>query len=88
MTAQACQSCGMPLNDQVLGTEANGAKSEEYCTYCYENGAFKQPELTLQQMIDLCVPFMVEEGMAEAEARAILSAQLPVLKRWQGATAG
>ena len=25
-----CQSCGMPLNGQVLGTNANGSKNEDY----------------------------------------------------------
>ena len=35
-----CQSCGMPLTDEVLGTNADGSKSEEYCIYCYKDGAF------------------------------------------------
>lgn len=36
-----CQSCGMPLqNEADYGTEAGGARSEEYCTYCYQNGGF------------------------------------------------
>ena len=30
-----CQSCGMPLTDEVLGTNADGSKNEEYCMYCY-----------------------------------------------------
>lgn len=79
-----CQSCGMPLPEEnVYGTEAGGAKTAEYCMYCYEEGAFKQPELTMEQMIEVCVPFMTEEGMPEAEARAILGRQLPTLKRWK-----
>jgi len=80
----ACQSCGMPMNDPaVRGTEANGAHTEEYCMDCFENGAFKQPELTMEQMADICVGYMVEEGMEEAKARAILESQLPTLKRWK-----
>ena len=36
-----CQSCGMPLqNEADYGTEAGGGRSEEYCTYCYQNGGF------------------------------------------------
>ena len=36
-----CQSCGMPLlGEQDKGTEAGGARSEDYCTYCYQDGAF------------------------------------------------
>ena len=25
-----CQSCGMPLTDEVLGTNADGSKNEDY----------------------------------------------------------
>ena len=36
-----CQSCGMPLRTpEVHGTCAAGEKSEDYCIYCYQNGAF------------------------------------------------
>ena len=28
-----CQSCGMPLTNDVLGTNADGSKNEEYCMY-------------------------------------------------------
>lgn len=83
MTQTFCQSCAMPLKDEVLATEANGEKNPDYCIYCYENGAFKQPDLTMDEMIQVCVPFMVEEGMAQDEATRILKEQLPTLKRWQ-----
>src|SRR5947209_90843 len=47
-----CQSCGMPLmmDPQGGGTEAGGAKSAEYCSHCYQNGAFTLPDLTAAQM--------------------------------------
>ena len=37
-----CQSCGMPLTDDVLGTNSDGSKNEDYCMYCYRNGKFLQ----------------------------------------------
>lgn len=83
MEQQFCQSCSMPLtSDEVKGTEQNGQKSEEYCVYCYENGVFKQPEITMQEMIDVCVGYMKEDGMAEQEARTLLNQVMPNLKRW------
>lgn len=83
MCGQFCQSCGMPLNDEALyGTEANGSKTSEYCLYCYGKGVFKQPDLTIEQMIEICVPFMKESGMAEEESRSLLTKHLPMLKRW------
>jgi hypothetical protein len=33
-------------------------------------------------MIEGCVPFMIKEGMPEAQARKLLSEQLPQLRRW------
>ncbi|MDF2570017.1 MAG: transcriptional regulator [Sporomusa sp.] len=78
-----CQSCGMPLNDQeLLGTESSGAKTEEYCMYCYEGGQFKQPDLTIEGMIETCVPHMKGHGLTEAAARKLLRDHLPKLKRW------
>lgn len=80
---QACQSCGMPLHGtEQLGTKEDGSKHAEYCLYCYEQGAFKQPDLTIDQMVEICVPFMVEEGMEEGKAREMMVHYLPTLKRW------
>jgi hypothetical protein len=83
-----CQSCGMPMPEaELLGSEQDGTKNEDYCIYCYEAGEFKQPDLTLQGMTDLCTGFMVEEGMDEAAAHKLLAATLPSLKRWKTAAA-
>ena len=40
MEQQFCQSCGIPLTDENRATNANGSRSEDYCMYCYKNGAF------------------------------------------------
>lgn len=79
-----CQSCGMPMQEEaIMGTEKDGTKNSEYCIYCYENGDFKQPDITLQGMNDLCIGFLVQEGMPEGQARQLLAEQLPRLKRWR-----
>ncbi|QIL51147.1 hypothetical protein G7084_07505 [Weissella coleopterorum] len=46
-----CQSCAMPLNTNILGTEADGSRSQKYCTQCYLNGQFVQPNLTFDEMV-------------------------------------
>lgn len=82
-----CQSCGMPMpTEDLLGTNKEGQKIEDYCVYCYEDGAFKQPDITLQEMADICTGYLVQEGMDEAVARKLLDEQLPHLKRWRGVT--
>jgi len=83
MEQKYCQSCGMPMNEEFYGTEGNNEKNQEYCIYCYENGAFKQPDLTMDQMIEACVPYMKNKGMKEEEARALMNSCLPQLKRWK-----
>ena len=81
-----CQSCAMPLEKpEDFGTERDGSKSVDYCHYCYADGAFSG-EMTMEEMIEGCVPFSLEAGAyptAEA-ARAGMRAFFPTLKRWAG----
>lgn len=83
MSTLYCQSCGMPMTEpQEFGSERNGEKSKDYCVYCYEQGEFKQPNITLPEMIQICIPHMTETGMDEQQARNILNNTLPKYKRW------
>nr|WP_093470970.1 zinc ribbon domain-containing protein [Paenibacillus popilliae] len=47
-----------------------------------KGGAFKQPDMTMEEMIEVCVPFVVKNGMEEQAARSMLRSYLPTLKRW------
>ena len=85
MEEKFCQSCGMPLADNtVLGTNEDGSKNSEYCKYCFQNGTFTE-ELTMDEMIEKCVPMMLDEntGMTERSARTMMRSLLPKLKRWK-----
>lgn len=86
MEQKFCQCCGMPMGDDLslFGTEADGSKSEDYCFYCYERGEFNFPG-TMEEMIDLCVPPMVQAnpGMTAKQAREMMMEFFPKLKRWQ-----
>ena len=45
-----CQSCGMPFyQEKDHGTEADGSPSEEFCSWCYRDGAFLEDE-TLEEL--------------------------------------
>ncbi|MFB5269623.1 effector binding domain-containing protein [Paenibacillus enshidis] len=82
-TNEQCQSCGMPINSEELaGTAANGSLVYDYCKYCYQNGSFTQPDITMEDMIRLSIPFLLQEGWEEEAARSMLSKTLPLLKRW------
>lgn len=85
MNEKFCQSCGMPIEDKSLrGTESDGSLSAEYCRYCYQNGSFSKDE-TMEEMIESCIPFMLEDGSckSEEEARNALLKVIPNLKRWK-----
>ena len=80
-----CQSCSMPMgSDDKFGTEADGSRNEDYCFLCYKDGAFLQPDATLEGMIDLVARFMSEKmGMTPEDAKAQAQGFIPTLKRWR-----
>lgn len=80
-----CQSCGMPFKQdpQGGGTEADGSKSLEYCSYCYSSGAFHKPDLdTPEKMQAFCIVKMKELGMPGFLAW-IFTRSIPRLSRWR-----
>lgn len=81
-----CQCCGMPMGDGdgLYGTNADGSKNADYCSYCFEKGAFKF-QGTMEEMIEICIPHMVaaNPGMGEEEARKGMHSWFPTLKRWK-----
>ena len=82
---RVCQSCGMPMNKDPRGggTNADGSKSAEYCSYCYTDGMFCSPEIdTPRKMQDFCIGKMKEMGMPGFVAW-IFTRGIPKLKRWK-----
>ena len=77
-----CQSCGMPLDKpELLGTEKDGSKSHEYCLYCYQDGAFINPDMTLPEMKTL-VKEQMEKMKIDTGIIDMAINSLPNLKRW------
>lgn len=79
-----CQSCGdLLMNKKMLGTNADGSKSKDYCLYCYQNGVFTQ-DLTVNDMIEQNLAKL--EGQTNAPLRELryqLEHSVPALKRWR-----
>lgn len=79
-----CQSCGMPLSDDLLAREADGAFNEKYCKWCWEDGRFLQ-DCTMDEMVEHCIRCM-PLGQSDPEAcRAYMYSLLPTLERWRDA---
>ena len=68
-----CQSCAMPMTEELYGSNKDGSKNEDYCIYCYENGEFTA-DISMEEMIDFCVPKPVENtDMDEKTVRKMLN---------------
>ena len=77
-----CQSCVMPMSDKDFGNEKDGSKSEDYCSYCYQDGEFTT-DSSMEEMIDYSAPKAAEAtGMSEEAARKMCEDMFPHLKRW------
>ena len=82
-----CQSCGMPISAEYgnLGTEKDQSNNQEYCSFCYQNGGFVNPNQTLEEMIQSSIENMTgnEVNMPLEHAVDLANSFIPKLKRWQ-----
>ena len=88
MEQKFCQSCGMPLTEELLGTNADGSKNFDYCQYCFKDGKFLQ-DCTMDEMIEHCAQFIDEvnkqmpKPMTRDEYVQMMRGFFPMLKRWK-----
>ena len=78
MEQKFCQSCGMPLTQETMGTNADGTKNEDYCIYCYKDGKFAM-DCTMEEMIQFCAQFVdeVNKNLPQGTVRRIYAPVLP-----------
>ena len=79
-----CQSCGMPINRDPAGggTNADGARTTEFCSFCFQNGRFTEPSISCDEMVA-----KVRAKMNEMKIPPFLgwffARKIPKLKRWR-----
>jgi len=74
---------GEPSDKAFYGIEADGTFSLLYCKFCYKNGVFAEPELTLEGMIEKSVSHMTRVlKIPEEQAKEAARSTIPRLKRW------
>ena len=76
-----CQCCGMPMDDSIIGKDKDGTPNEEYCQWCYADGTYTYSDM--DNLIDVCIPHMVEQGFTEEQARTYMKEKLPTLNYWK-----
>lgn len=81
-----CQSCGMPMGrPEDFGANDDGLKNNDYCHFCFKEGKFTEPNITLDKMINKVTDFLVQlRHMPEVEAGQLAQSFIPKLKRWRG----
>ncbi len=73
----------MPIqNPEDFGTNADGSKNNEYCRYCFQEGKFTEPNITVKQMIEKCAGIMTQMQMPQAQIKQTKTF-IPTLKRWK-----
>ena len=76
-----CQCCGMPLEDEMIGRDADGALNEDYRKWCYADGTYTYSDM--DELINVCIPHMAQQGFSEEQARAYMKEILPTLDYWK-----
>ena len=76
----------MPLQTKKAGdcrgTEADGSKSNKWCSLCYANGQFVGPDCTLEEMLQIVDRALVENGSGRL-MRWLALQGIPRLERWR-----
>ena len=78
-----CQCCGMPLNDDgMISKEPDGSFNEEYCKWCYADGAFVYS--SKDALLDFLIGHMPNpDDLPEDERRDQYAGYLSQLKHWR-----
>ena len=78
-----CQCCGMPLSeDGMISREKDQSFNEDYCKWCYADGAFQYS--SKDTLLDFLLAHTPNPDDApEAERRKAYDAYLSALKHWK-----
>ena len=78
-----CQCCGMPLSeDNMISREPDGNYNEEYCRWCYTDGAFAYE--SKDALLEFLISHMPNpENAPEEVRRSQYDLYLSQLKHWK-----
>jgi hypothetical protein len=76
----------MPLarDERGGGTNADGSRSAEYCSHCFDRGRFTQPNLTAEEMVARVRGKLASMKLPPAQVERLAGA-IPNLGRWKTA---
>lgn len=79
-----CQSCGMPMDQDpgAGGTNAEGSKTGKYCSYCYQEGKFRDNFTKHSEMVAFVKGKLKEMGYGPLK-RWFYTSHISQLERWR-----
>ncbi len=79
----------MPMVELTdFGTNKDDSANTEYCRYCYKEGDFTDPGITMEQKIEKNITLAEKMGMTGEDATALANATIPKLRRWKQSNVG
>ncbi len=85
-TDKFCQSCGMPLDKVVNGTEKDGNLSTKYCPLCYKDGEFIEKDITYNEMLNRGIEGLKNQDINSFKKKMMIKYYPKMLKqldRWK-----
>ena len=85
MIYKNCQSCGMPLkrDEKGGGTRKDGSKSTMYCSKCYVDGEFQNPEIDTAKKMQAFVKTKMKSMGFPGFIAGLFTKGIPKLDRWR-----
>ncbi|MCK9487096.1 MAG: zinc ribbon domain-containing protein [Dehalococcoidia bacterium] len=80
-----CESCGFNMRrNSDFGTTSDREMTEQYCSVCYEAGAFRHPAASVDEFISAAVEDIASaRKQSTGKLKLQLKKDLPKLARWK-----
>jgi len=80
-----CQSCGMPMrkDEKGGGTNADGSRTNIYCSHCYVGGNFMNPGIDTAEKMQAFVKGKMKEMGFPGFLAGFFTKGIPMLDRWK-----
>lgn len=81
-----CQSCGMPMKKDPKGggTDSDGTINTKYCSYCYQEGDFMNPDIDSASKMQSFAKEKLKEMGYPGFVAGFFVRGIPKLERWRG----
>jgi hypothetical protein len=73
----------LKMDSKGGGSEKDGTLSKMYCSSCYQDGAFKRPDITVKERQKLVDEILKKEMKFSEIFRWLAVWQIPKLERWK-----